>query len=81
MAALTADDQKVIGQAVTNDRASYQYLVESIRRFPPQKDFADLITTAGFKQVKWRDMGDTHELVAGAHAASAAYLAENGLGG
>lgn len=46
----------VIGQAVTNDRASYQYLVESIRRFPPQKDFADLITAAGFKQTKWRDM-------------------------
>jgi demethylmenaquinone methyltransferase/2-methoxy-6-polyprenyl-1,4-benzoquinol methylase len=46
----------VIGQAVTNDRASYQYLVESIRRFPPQKDFADLIAAAGFKQTKWRDM-------------------------
>lgn len=46
----------VIGQAVTNDRASYQYLVESIRRFPPQQDFANLITAAGFKQVKWRDM-------------------------
>ncbi len=46
----------VIGQAVTNDRASYQYLVESIRRFPPQKDFADLITALGFKQTKWRDM-------------------------
>ncbi len=46
----------LIGQAVTNDRASYQYLVESIRRFPPQKDFASLITAAGFKQVKWRDM-------------------------
>ncbi len=46
----------VIGQAVTNDRASYQYLVESIRRFPAQKDFAGMITAAGFKQVKWRDM-------------------------
>ncbi len=46
----------LIGQAVTNDRASYQYLVESIRRFPPQKDFADMITAAGFSQVKWRDM-------------------------
>ena len=46
----------LIGQAVTNDRASYQYLVESIRRFPPQKEFAAMITAAGFKQVKWRDM-------------------------
>jgi demethylmenaquinone methyltransferase/2-methoxy-6-polyprenyl-1,4-benzoquinol methylase len=45
-----------IGQAVTNDRASYQYLVESIRRFPPQKDFAAMITAAGFTRVKWRDL-------------------------
>jgi demethylmenaquinone methyltransferase/2-methoxy-6-polyprenyl-1,4-benzoquinol methylase len=45
-----------IGEAVTNDRASYQYLVESIRRFPPQKQFAAMIEAAGFKQVKWRDL-------------------------
>ncbi len=46
----------LIGQAVTNDRSAYEYLVESIRRFPPQKDFAAMITAAGFKQVKWRDL-------------------------
>lgn len=45
-----------IGQAVTNDRASYQYLVESIRRFPPQPKFAEMIGAAGFAQVKWRDL-------------------------
>lgn len=45
-----------IGQAVANDRASYEYLVESIRRFPPQKSFAGMIGAAGFKQVKWRDL-------------------------
>jgi len=45
-----------IGQAVTNDRASYEYLVESIRRFPPQKAFAKMISDAGFAQVKWRDL-------------------------
>jgi demethylmenaquinone methyltransferase / 2-methoxy-6-polyprenyl-1,4-benzoquinol methylase len=45
-----------VGQLVTNDRASYQYLVESIRRFPPQKKFADMITAANFAQVKWRDL-------------------------
>jgi demethylmenaquinone methyltransferase / 2-methoxy-6-polyprenyl-1,4-benzoquinol methylase len=45
-----------IGQAVANDRASYEYLVESIRRFPPQKTFASMIEAAGFKQVKWRDL-------------------------
>lgn len=45
-----------IGQAIANDRAAYEYLVESIRRFPPQKTFASMIETAGFKQVKWRDL-------------------------
>ncbi|KAG0306016.1 2-hexaprenyl-6-methoxy-1,4-benzoquinone methyltransferase [Dissophora globulifera] len=38
----------VIGQVVANDRDSYQYLVESIRKFPPQKDFARMIKEAGF---------------------------------
>ncbi len=45
-----------IGEAVTNDRAAYEYLVESIRRFPPQKKFAPMIQAAGFTQVKWRDL-------------------------
>jgi demethylmenaquinone methyltransferase/2-methoxy-6-polyprenyl-1,4-benzoquinol methylase len=38
---------------VANDRESYQYLVESIRRFPDQKTFAGLIKDAGFSQVAW----------------------------
>lgn len=37
-----------MGQIVANDRDSYQYLVESIRKFPPQKDFAKMIKDAGF---------------------------------
>ncbi|MFV1078784.1 class I SAM-dependent methyltransferase, partial [Klebsiella pneumoniae] len=35
-----------LGQAVTGDRDSYQYLVESIRRFPDQDAFADMIRAA-----------------------------------
>jgi len=42
-----------IGARVANDRESYQYLVESIRRFPDQKAFAALISEAGFGQVGW----------------------------
>jgi demethylmenaquinone methyltransferase / 2-methoxy-6-polyprenyl-1,4-benzoquinol methylase len=42
-----------IGARVANDRESYQYLVESIRRFPDQKRFAALIGEAGFSQVGW----------------------------
>jgi ubiquinone/menaquinone biosynthesis methyltransferases len=40
-----------IGAWVAKDRDSYQYLVESIRRFPDQKTFAAMIREAGFSQV------------------------------
>jgi demethylmenaquinone methyltransferase/2-methoxy-6-polyprenyl-1,4-benzoquinol methylase len=35
---------------VLKDRDSYQYLVESIRRFPEQQKFADMIAAAGFSR-------------------------------
>ncbi len=40
-----------IGAVVTGDREAYQYLVESIRRFPDQKRFAAMIGEAGFSRV------------------------------
>ncbi|MEM9393545.1 MAG: bifunctional demethylmenaquinone methyltransferase/2-methoxy-6-polyprenyl-1,4-benzoquinol methylase UbiE [Pseudomonadota bacterium] len=45
-----------MGQMVANDRESYQYLVESIRRFPGQESFAAMIEDAGFEQVKFRNL-------------------------
>ncbi len=45
-----------MGQVVTGDRDSYQYLVESIRRFPPQEEFAAMIRDAGFGQVSYRNL-------------------------
>jgi demethylmenaquinone methyltransferase/2-methoxy-6-polyprenyl-1,4-benzoquinol methylase len=42
-----------IGAAVAGDRESYQYLVESIRRFPDQPTFAALMKAAGFGRVGW----------------------------
>ena len=42
-----------IGERVAGDRASYQYLVESIRRFPDQPKFAGMIAGAGFSKVGW----------------------------
>jgi len=45
-----------MGQMIANDRASYQYLVESIRKFPDQERFAGMIRDAGFGQVKYRNM-------------------------
>ncbi|KAK5103295.1 2-hexaprenyl-6-methoxy-1,4-benzoquinone methyltransferase [Lithohypha guttulata] len=38
----------LIGQVVAGDRDSYQYLVESIERFPTQKEFKAMIQKAGF---------------------------------
>ena len=45
-----------LGQTIAGDRASYQYLVESIRRFPAQEPFAEMIRRAGFGNVAWRNL-------------------------
>jgi demethylmenaquinone methyltransferase/2-methoxy-6-polyprenyl-1,4-benzoquinol methylase len=44
-----------IGKAVTGDGDSYQYLVESIRKFPNQESFAAMIRKAGFERVTYRN--------------------------
>lgn len=40
-----------IGRAVTGDAQPYQYLVESIRKFPTAERFSRMIADAGFKRV------------------------------
>jgi len=40
-----------MGKVLAGDWDSYQYLVESIRRFPPQQEFAKMISNAGFSCV------------------------------
>ena len=45
-----------LGEFIANDKESYQYLVESIRKFPDQDTFSDMINNEGFKQVKYRDL-------------------------
>ena len=45
-----------MGQVVAGDRESYQYLVESIRKFPDQETFASMIRMAGFDLVKYRNL-------------------------
>lgn len=42
-----------IGELVAKDRDAYQYLVESIRRFPDQRSLAGRMGEAGFQQVGW----------------------------
>ncbi len=45
-----------LGRAVTGDAESYQYLVESIRKFPRPNAFADMIRAAGFSRVGWQSL-------------------------
>ncbi len=45
-----------IGEIILKDRASYQYLVESIRKFPSQEDFKKMIEKAGFKNVRYKNL-------------------------
>ncbi|MFV2092378.1 MAG: class I SAM-dependent methyltransferase [Hyphomicrobiales bacterium] len=45
-----------LGQLVAGDRAAYRYLVESIARFPPQEEFAEMFRAAGFARVSWRNL-------------------------
>jgi demethylmenaquinone methyltransferase/2-methoxy-6-polyprenyl-1,4-benzoquinol methylase len=45
-----------IGGLVAKDEESYRYLAESIRRFPPQAKFAQMIGDAGLGQVKVRNL-------------------------
>lgn len=45
-----------LGQVVAHDRFAYQYLVESIRRFPKQDELTRLIAAAGFDHVACRNL-------------------------
>jgi len=45
-----------IGEIILKDRESYQYLVESIRKFPDQEKFKNMIDEAGFKNTKYQNL-------------------------
>ncbi len=45
-----------LGKAITGDRDSYQYLVESIRKFPDQETFKAMIGDAGFARPAYRNL-------------------------
>ncbi|MGX0875338.1 demethylmenaquinone methyltransferase/2-methoxy-6-polyprenyl-1,4-benzoquinol methylase [Roseovarius sp. MBR-154] len=45
-----------LGQMIANDRDSYQYLVESIRKFPDQETFLGMVRQAGFENAKYRNL-------------------------
>lgn len=45
-----------MGQMIANDFDSYQYLVESIRKFPDQDTFLGMVRKAGFGNAKYRNL-------------------------
>ncbi|MGH1453177.1 MAG: bifunctional demethylmenaquinone methyltransferase/2-methoxy-6-polyprenyl-1,4-benzoquinol methylase UbiE [Paracoccaceae bacterium] len=45
-----------LGQVIAGDRDSYQYLVESIRQFPDQDSFLNMVRAAGFDNAKYRNL-------------------------
>ncbi|CAL1615663.1 unnamed protein product [Knipowitschia caucasica] len=46
----------VLGEVIAGDWKSYQYLVESIRKFPDQEDFKGMIEDAGFYCVSFHNL-------------------------
>jgi len=55
----------LLGTILASDRASYEYLVESIRKFPPQEQFAQMIADAGFESGEMREGGAWTDLWGG----------------
>jgi demethylmenaquinone methyltransferase/2-methoxy-6-polyprenyl-1,4-benzoquinol methylase len=45
-----------MGKLIANDRESYQYLVESIRKFPDQETFLSMVQGAGFENTNYRNL-------------------------
>lgn len=45
-----------MGQMIANDRDSYQYLVESIRKFPDQETFLGMLREVGFENASYRNL-------------------------
>jgi demethylmenaquinone methyltransferase/2-methoxy-6-polyprenyl-1,4-benzoquinol methylase len=45
-----------LGAWVAGQPSAYHYLVESIRRFPDQREFAAMMETAGFESVRWNNL-------------------------
>jgi len=45
-----------LGAAVARAPVAYQYLIESIRRFPDQREFAALLSSTGFADVRWENL-------------------------
>ena len=55
-AVLLIGSSYLLGQLTAGAAEPYQYLVESIRKFPRQEKFAGMIREAGFERVSYRNL-------------------------
>jgi len=46
----------LMGKLVANNRDAYQYLAESIRKFPRQADLVERMTAVGFERASYRNL-------------------------
>jgi len=46
----------IMGKLISNDSESYQYLAESIRKFPNQTQYSAMIMDAGFEHVTYENL-------------------------
>jgi demethylmenaquinone methyltransferase/2-methoxy-6-polyprenyl-1,4-benzoquinol methylase len=46
----------MLGEIISNDRKSYQYLVESIRQHPPQEELQQMMLDAGFDHARYHNL-------------------------
>jgi demethylmenaquinone methyltransferase/2-methoxy-6-polyprenyl-1,4-benzoquinol methylase len=59
----------VLGKLVAGDEDSYRYLAESIRQHPPQEELAEMMRSAGFEEVRFRNLtGGVVAIHSGIHA-------------
>lgn len=45
-----------LGKKIANDAESYRYLVESIRKFPSQRNLVRRMQDAGFKNARYSNL-------------------------
>jgi demethylmenaquinone methyltransferase/2-methoxy-6-polyprenyl-1,4-benzoquinol methylase len=59
----------ILGKLVAGDEDSYRYLAESIRQHPPQEELAEMMRSAGFEEVRFRNLtGGVVAIHSGIHA-------------
>jgi len=46
----------LIGRIVSGEIKAYQYLPDSVLNFPSSREFADIMFSAGFSNVKWQKL-------------------------